>query len=426
MAEKLRSFVEVQEDSHFPLQNLPYGVFSTAEEPRARCGTRIGDFVLDLAALEEAGLLATRYFDRPGLNAFMAAGQAVWTATRQRLQHLLSAKTPELRDDTDLLARALVPLDRVTLHLPAQVGDYTDFYSSRYHAENVGHMVRGAANALMSNWRHLPVAYHGRASSLVVSGTPIRRPLGQMQPGDAGDPVFGPSQALDLELEMGFLVGPGNELGEPIPVSQAYRHIFGFVLVNDWSARDIQRWEYRPLGPFLGKNFATTLSPWVVTLDALEPFICNGPVQDPEPLSYLRSKNHWTYDIQLEIRLRSAAMDTPATVSRTNFRHLYWNVCQQLAHHTVNGCNLRPGDLLASGTISGPVPDSYGSLLELAWGGSRPIALPDGSQRVYLEDGDTVILTGWCQGNGYRVGFGEARGAVQAARPITETMGEMR
>ena len=353
----MRSFVEVTPELHFPLQNLPYGVFSTVDEPRARCGVRIGDFVLDLAALEEAGLLATRCFDQPALNAFMAAGREVWTATRQRLQWLLDAETPDLRDDAPLLARALVPVNRVTMHLPAQVGDYTDFYSSRYHAENVGRMFRGAENALPPNWLHMPIAYHGRASSLVVSGTPLRRPSGQTRPGNAVLPQFGPSRALDFELEMGFFVGPGNDLGEPIAVSQAYRHIFGFVLVNDWSARDIQRWEYQPLGPFLGKNFATTVSPWVVTLDALEPFICDGPVQEPPPLPYLASKNHWTYDIGLEVQLQSAAMDAPATICRSNFRHLYWNVCQQLAHHTVNGCNVRPGDLLASGTISGPTPE---------------------------------------------------------------------
>lgn len=408
----MRSFVDVASESHFPLQNLPYGVFSTAESPRARCGVRIGDLVLDLAALEEVGLLATRCFDQPALNAFMAAGRGVWMATRQRLQWLLDAATPDLRDDSALLARALLPVDRVTMHLPAQVGDYSDFYSSRYHAENVGCMFRGAANALPPNWLHLPVGYHGRASSLVVSGTPLRRPSGQIRPGNAGSPQFGPSRALDFELEIGFFIGPGNALGESIPVNQAYRHIFGFVLVNDWSARDIQRWEYQPLGPFLGKSFATTLSPWVVTLDALEPFICDVPAQDPPPLPYLSSKNHWTYDIDLEAQLQSAAMGAPATICRSNFRHLYWNVCQQLAHHTVNGCNLRPGDLLASGTISGPTPDAYGSLLELAWNGEQPIDLPDGSQRAFLEDGDTVILTGWCQGDGYRVGFGEARGTV--------------
>ena len=408
----MRSFVEVAAESHFPLQNLPYGVFSTADEQRARCAVRIGDFVLDLAAVEEAGLLATRCFNQPALNAFMAAGREVWTATRQRLQWLLDAETPDLRDYSALLARALLPVDTVTMHLPAQVGDYTDFYSSRHHAENVGRMFRGADNALPPNWLHLPLAYHGRASSLVVSGTPVRRPGGQNRPLNAESPLFGPSRALDFELEMGFFVGPGNELGEPIPVSQAYRHIFGFALVNDWSARDIQRWEYQPLGPFLGKNFATTVSPWVVTLDALEPFLCDGPAQDPPPLPYLSSKNYWTYDIHLEAQIRSAAMGAPATISRSSFRHLYWNVCQQLAHHTVNGCNMRPGDLLASGTISGPAPDSYGSLLELAWNGTQPLDLPDGTQRTFLEDGDTVILTGWCQGDSYRVGFGEARGTV--------------
>lgn len=418
----VRSFVEVAAESHFPLQNLPYGAFSTAEEPRARCGTRIGDFVLDLAALEEARLLATRCFDQPALNAFMAAGSEVWTATRQRLLELLKAETPDLRDNPALLARALIPVDRATMHLPAQVGDYTDFYSSRYHAENVGRMFRGGQNALPANWLHLPAAYHGRASSLIVSGTPVNRPRGQILPAGAQSPVFDASRALDFELELGFFVGPGNRRGESIPVGQAHRHIFGFVLVNDWSARDIQRWEYQPLGPFLGKNFATTVSPWVVTLDALEPFICDGPPQEPPPLPYLFSKNHWTYDIDLEVQVQSAAMDAPFVICRSNFRHLYWNVCQQLAHHTVNGCVVRPGDLLASGTISGPAADSWGSLLELAWNGAGPLDLPDGTQRAFLEDGDTVIFTGWRQGDGFRVGFGEARGTVQpASRFTTET-----
>lgn len=411
----MRSFVETAAESHFPLQNLPYGVFSTAEQPRARCGVRIGEFVLDLAVLEEAGLLPTRCFDQPALNAFMAAGPEVWADTRRRLQRLLNQETPDLRDDAGLLARALVPAAAATMHLPAQVGDYTDFYSSREHAENVGRLLRGDQATLPPSWLHLPIAYHGRASSLVISGAPVRRPNGQTRPPGAASPVFGPSRALDFELELGFFVGPGNRLGEPISVGQAHRHIFGFVLVNDWSARDVQRWEYQPLGPFLAKNFATTLSPWVVTLDALAPFICAGPEQDPPPLPYLFSKNHWTYDIALEVQLQSAAMNAPVVISRSNFRYLYWNVCQQLAHHTVNGCNLRPGDLLASGTISGSTDDSCGSLLELTRDGARPLHLPDGSQRAFLEDGDTVILTGWSQGDGFRVGFGEARGAVLPA-----------
>jgi fumarylacetoacetase len=301
------------------------------------------------------------------------------------------------------------------MHLPAAIGDYTDFYSSREHATNVGIMMRGPDNALMPNWLHLPVAYHGRASSVVISGTPVRRPCGQIKPDGAEHPIFGPTRALDFELEMGFFVGPGNELGRPISIAEAADHIFGLVLVNDWSARDIQRWEYQPLGPFLSKSFATSISPWVVSLEALEPFRCTGPVQDPAPLLYLQSPGRWALDIRLEVWLRSAKMADAARISLSNSKNLYWNICQQLAHHTINGCNLRPGDLLASGTISGPAPDSRGSLLELAWKGTTPVSLPGGEKRVFLEDGDQVIMTGWCEGTDYRIGFGTVEGTIQPA-----------
>jgi fumarylacetoacetase len=325
---------------------------------------------------------------------------------------LLRQDNPTLRDDEQLRAQALWPLAEVELHLPAAIGDYTDFYSSKEHASNVGTMFRGPENALMPNWLYLPVAYHGRASSVVPSGTAIRRPQGQTKADDAPAPTFGPSRLLDFEVEMGFFIGPGNILGRPIPVSAAADHIFGLVLVNDWSARDIQRWEYQPLGPFLAKNFATTISPWVVTLEALEPFRCPGPAQEPRPLPYLQSVGHWAYDIQLEVALQSEAMSEAVIITRSNFRYLYWNMAQQLAHHTVNGCNLRPGDLLASGTISGPTPDSYGSMLELTWRGTKPIHLPTGETRTFLHDGDQLSLTGWCQGDGYRVGFGQVMGKI--------------
>lgn len=406
------SFIEVTADSHFPIQNLPYGVFSTPDTPR-RAGVAIGDWVLDLSVLYRHGLLqgkhlgADNVFARPTLNAFMALGKAAWQEVRAALQQLLRADNPTLRDNEPLRRQALIPMEAVTLHLPAAIGDYTDFYSSRQHATNVGTMFRGRPNALLPNWLHLPVAYHGRASSVVVSGTNIHRPRGQVQGEQSDAPVFSPSREVDFELEMGFFVGPGNELGHPIPVAQAADHIFGMVLVNDWSARDIQRWEYRPLGPFLAKSFATSISPWIVPLAALEPFRCPGPVQEPAPLPYLQSTDDWAYDIDLEVRLQSESMNTPQRITRSNFRYLYWNICQQLAHHTINGCNLRPGDLLASGTISGPTPDTYGSLLELAWRGSRPIQLPNGEARAFLHDHDRVTLTGWCQGEGYRVGFGQ-------------------
>jgi fumarylacetoacetase len=305
------------------------------------------------------------------------------------------------------------------MQLPAVIGDYTDFYSSREHASNVGTMFRGPDNALLPNWLHLPVAYHGRASSIVPNQAAIIRPRGQvLQPGADG-PDFCPTTELDFELEMGFFIGPGNRLGEPIPIESAADHIFGLALVNDWSARDIQRWEYRPLGPFLSKSFATSISPWVVPLAALEPFRVPGPSQDPEPLPYLCSSGHWSFDIRLEARLQTAEMAKagyqPALLTQTNFRHLYWNMAQQLAHHTVNGCNLRPGDLLASGTISGTEAGSYGSMLELTWGGERPIILPTGETRRFLEDGDRLTITGWCQGDGFQVGFGEVTGQIQPA-----------
>ncbi|RMF61864.1 MAG: fumarylacetoacetase [Bacteroidetes bacterium] len=418
----LRSFIDVAPESHFPIQNLPYGVFRPHPKAAPRIGVAIGDHVLDLSVLEAAGLFdhpalrARHPFSEPALNAFMAMGPDVWHAARARISHLLRADTPTLRDDADLLEQALHPRHDVELLLPAHIGDYTDFYSSKEHATNVGTMFRGKENALMPNWVHLPVAYHGRASSVIVSGVDVRRPCGQTKPDD-GPPRFGPTRLLDFELEVGFFVGPGNRLGEPIDVRRAADHIFGFVLVNDWSARDIQKWEYVPLGPFLGKNFATTISPWVVPMAALEPFRCAGPPQDPEPLPYLRSEPDRAYNIHLEVALQAEPMETPHTICRSNFRYLYWNVCQQLAHHTVNGCNVRPGDLMASGTISGPTEDSYGSLLELTWRGTRPLHLPGGLTRTFLADGDRVVMTGWAQGRGYRIGFGEAVARILPALP---------
>jgi fumarylacetoacetase len=425
----LRSWVPVPPQSHFPIQNLPYGVIRRRDQPQPRLATAIGDFVLDLAVLEARGLLALpgfphrRVFSQPVLNDFLALGRQAWQAARSCLVRLLQADQPILRDDPALQEHVLLPRTEVELLLPVRIGDYTDFYSSREHASNVGTMLRGPENALMPNWLHLPVAYHGRASSVVVSGTDLHRPWGQLglSAATAGNEAssqveFGPSRALDFELEMGFFIGPGNELGRPIPVEEAAEHIFGLVLVNDWSARDIQKWEYQPLGPFLAKNFGTSISPWVVPLEALEPFRCPGPVQDPVPLPYLRTNGDQALDIHLEVYLQTQQQREPARISASNFKFLYWNMAQQLAHHTVNGCNLQPGDLLASGTISGPSPDSCGSLLELAWKGSRPIRLPSGESRAFLHDGDRVTLTGWCEGPGYRVGFGECTGQVLPAR----------
>ncbi len=407
---KLRSFVEYDEDSHFPIQNLPFGIFE--EQGSIRAGVRIGEMVLDLALLEKRGFFPSLpgLFNTGTLNPFLAMGRPAWTAVRATVSRLLRDDEAELRDNIELRNQALIPAAKVTMHLPVAIGDYTDFYSSREHAENVGTMFRGKENALMPNWLHLPVAYHGRASSVVLSGTPIRRPKGQIQPGsDRDSPILTASGLLDFELEMGFFIGPGTKLGHPIPVNSASEHIFGMVLVNDWSARDIQKWEYQPLGPFTAKNFATSISPWVVPLDALHPFRCRGPQQVPQPLPYLQATGELAYDIKLEVYLQNSR------ISSSNFKYLYWNIQQQLAHHTISGCNVNPGDLMASGTISAPDEGGYGSLLELSWKGTKSIELENGDRRKFLRDGDTVTLTGWCQGQGYRVGFGEVTGEILPA-----------
>lgn len=416
----MKSFIEVAPDSHFPIQNLPFGIFRPGSGA-ARVGVAIGDLVFDLSVLEELGQFQKpefqnrRVFSESALNSFLALGRPAWRKAREVIQRLLDAGNPELRDDPALRDRAFHAQKDVTMQLPARIGDYTDFYSSYHHAHNVGTMLRGPENALMPNWKWLPVAYHGRASSIVVSGADVRRPHGQTKPPTADTPTFGPSRSFDYELETAFLIGPGNALGEPIPIERAPDHIFGLVLMNDWSARDVQAWEYQPLGPFLAKNFCTSISPWVVTLDALEPFRKPLPPQDPEPLPYLRAANDFTYDIQLQARLQTASMTTPHVITRTNFQNLYWSIAQQLAHHTVNGCNLQPGDLLASGTISGATEGSRGCMLELTWRGANPLTLPNGETRKWLEDGDSLTITGWAEGDGYRVGFGEVTGRVLAA-----------
>ncbi len=416
---RLRSWVPAPAGSDFPIQNLPFGVFRPpGGEPRV--GTAIGDLVLDLAATARAGLLEgtgvePAVFEAGALNAFMARGRPAWRAVRARLSRLLSDGDPVLRDDRPLRDRALFERDAVEMLLPARIGDYTDFYSSIEHATNMGKMFRDPARALLPNWRHLPVGYNGRASSIVVSGTPVRRPRGQILPPGSETPVFGPSRILDYELEVGFFTGPGNPLGEPIPAGRAPEHVFGMALVNDWSARDIQRWEYVPLGPFLAKSFGTSVSPWVVTLDALEPFRVPGPAQEPPVLEYLRPEGDGAYDIHLEVWLEAAGDGEAMRLSSVNFRGMYWSAFQQLAHQTVNGTNVRPGDLYASGTVSGTTEDSFGSLLELTWKGTRPFRLPSGREHRFLEDGDTVILRGRCEGDGYRIGFGEVRGTVLPA-----------
>lgn len=404
-----RSFVEYDERSHFPIQNLPFGIFE--EQGNTRVGVRIGDMVLDLALLEKRGFFPSlpALFNSSTLNPFLSMGRSAWAEVRATVSRLLGDDEAELRDNTELRNKAIIPVTNITMHMPVTIGDYTDFYSSKEHATNVGAMLRGKEHALMPNWLHLPVAYHGRSSSVVLSGTPIRRPKGQVKINNQENPVFTASRFLDFELEMGFFIGPGSELGHPIPVNSASDHIFGMVLVNDWSARDIQKWEYQPLGPFTAKNFATSISPWVVPLDALDPFRCRGPEQTPLPLPYLQAGGDHAYDIKLEVYLQESR------ISSSNFKYMYWNILQQLAHHTITGCNVNPGDMMASGTISAPEEGGYGSLLELSWKGTKSIRLENGDQRKFLQDNDTVTLTGWCQGQGYRVGFGEVTGKILPA-----------
>ena len=406
----LESWVDVDPDSDFPVQNLPFGVF-TRGDGGPRIGVAIGDQIIDMAAVSRAGVFAgidlpADVFSQATLNAFLGCRPQTWAAVRATTSRLLTASAPP---DSPTPASFLVPMAEARMRLPIAIGDYVDFYSSIEHATNVGKMFRPNDPPLLPNWRHLPIAYHGRSSSIVVGGTPIQRPSGQRKPPDA-DPVFGPTQRLDIELEVGFITGPGNRHGDPIAIDDAESHIFGMVLVNDWSARDIQAWEYQPLGPFLGKSFATSISPWVVPLAALAPHRIAAPTQDPEPLPYLKAQSSLGVDLNLTASLNGT------TVTETNFRHMYWTMAQQLAHATANGTNIMPGDLYASGTVSGPEPSSQGSLLELSWGGTRPIVLRDGATRTFLEDGDEVILRGWCGGGGRpRIGFGECTGVITPA-----------
>ena len=414
----LRSFVPVDAGSDFPIQNLPYGVFSTAALPAPRVGVAIGDHVLDLWELERDGRLADgefMVFGAPTLNPFMALGPKVWSRTRARISELLRHDNPELRDNERLRERALVPIAQAKLHLPITVSGYTDFYSSKEHATNVGVMFRGKDNALQPNWLHMPIGYNGRASTVVVSGTGVRRPRGQLKPPTAESPSFGPCQRLDFELEMGVVIGQPSAMGEMLTEAKAEAMIFGFVLLNDWSARDIQQWEYVPLGPFQAKAFATSISPWVVAREALEPFRLHGPRQDPPPLPYLQQTQPNNYDLKLDVALRAASMNDAVSICHTNFKYMYWSSVQQLVHHASSGCAMNVGDLLGSGTISGPEKGQRGSLLEISWNGTEPVDLPGGIKRTFLEDGDSLVMRGWCQGDGYRVGFGEVEGTILPA-----------
>ncbi len=414
---RLKSWIDVSKNSDFPIQNLPFGIFKTRYlTPVA--GVAIGEFVIDLVYLHENGFLdglglAPGVFNQKFLNDFFSMGRMKVGSVRERISELLRHDNPELRDNP-AKEIALIPMQEVQMMMPVHIPNYTDFYSSEEHATNVGSMFRDPKNALLPNWKHLPVGYHGRASSIVVSGTPIHRPKGQIKPNEAEPPAFCPTRKLDFELEMAFITCVNTQLGKHVSVKQAEDHIIGLVLFNDWSARDIQQWEYVPLGPFLAKNFASTISPWVVTLDALEPFRTEGPVQNPHVLPYLAFEGKRNLDIQLEVLLSTGNSDA-VTISRSNFKYMYWNMAQQLAHHTCNGCNIQVGDLYASGTISGPSPGSYGSLLELTWNGQKPLHMPDGVERKFIEDGDAIIMKAHAEKDGVRVGFGECKGKILPA-----------
>ncbi|KAK9821378.1 hypothetical protein WJX74_005658 [Apatococcus lobatus] len=408
------------------MQNLPFGIFSTQKLRDRRAGVAISDKVLDLKAVSKAGLFTGPIlsksagpggcFDQGTLNSFASLGQPAWKEARYTVQHLLSATESILRDDHQLQADCLVPQEEAIMHMPVSIGDYTDFYAAKEHASNMGALFRGKENPLCPNWVHLPVAYHGRSSSIIISGTDVRRPRGQVHGGGEGPPTFQPCNVMDFELEMAVIVGPGNADGTPIPVDQAEEHIFGLVLMNDWSARDIQRWEMLPLGPFNSKNFATSISPWIVTLDALEPFRCSAPQQEPEVLPYLRETNRGNYDIPLQVAIQPEGTQQPHTVTRSNLRHLYWTLPQMLAHHTAGGCNLRPGDLIGSGTISCPAEDGKGCLAELTAGGKVPTSI-GGKPYRFLQDGDAVTISGLCEKDGLKIGFGNCIGKILPARP---------
>jgi fumarylacetoacetase len=407
----LRSWIKVQEKSDFPVQNIPFGIIKR-KEASPHVATRIGDTVIDIYLLAKNGLLEQTGID-PGifnndvLNPFISLGKPYWRILREMLIAIFKENNPLLRDHSVLKKEILIPAEDVQMLMPVRVGDYTDFYSSIEHATNVGIMFRDPANALLPNWRHMPVGYHGRSSSIVISGTPVHRPKGQTKADTAELPEFGPSRQLDFELELAFITGKKTELGTSVSTADAEDHIFGMVLFNDLSARDIQKWEYVPLGPFLAKNFGSVVSPWVVTMDALEPFRVAGPVQEPAVLPYLQFTGNHNFDIQLDVFLQPDGLD-PFRICHSNYKYMYWNLAQQLAHQTVNGCNINVGDMYGSGTVSGHTPDSYGSMLELAWKGTKPLKMQDGSERTFILDNDTIIMKGYCENEGLRIGFGEA------------------
>ncbi|MCM4163482.1 MULTISPECIES: fumarylacetoacetase [unclassified Arenibacter] len=405
-----KTWLPVPINSDFPIQNIPFGVFLTRDDI-ITIGSRIGDYAIDLGALHQLGYfkdipLTDDIFLQDTLNDFISDGKKTWRLVRNRISEIFDINNNDLKNNEEHKSIVLFTMDEIEMQLPVQIGDYTDFYSSKEHATNVGKMFRDPANALLPNWLHIPVGYHGRSSSIVPSGTAVRRPMGQTLPAGEEQPIFGPSKLVDFELEMAFITTDANVLGEPIPVEEAENYIFGMVLFNDWSARDIQKWEYVPLGPFLAKNFASSISPWIVTLDALEPFRLASPIQTPTPLPYLQQTGKKGFDINLEVSIKPEG-GKATTVTRSNFKYMYWTMAQQLAHHTINGCKVNSGDMMGSGTISGPTPDTYGSMLELTWRGEKPLTLEDGSTRKFIEDYDTVTITGYCKKDNVRIGFGE-------------------
>lgn len=413
----LRSWVESAQGSLFPIQNLPIGIFST-EQKTPRAGIAIGDYILDLAVCFDKGFIkiegvSENIFAKDSINSYLELGRTVWRSVRIQISNFLNA---ENASNASYASEVLVLQADATMHLAMKIGDYTDFYSSLEHASNVGKIFRPNMEPLLPNWKHLPVGYHGRSNSIVISGTDFHRPNGQTMADGAEKPSFGPSKRMDIELEMAFVIGKSTKLGDCVKTQDAWEHVYGLALFNDWSARDLQKWEYVPLGPFLGKNFASSIAPWIVSIDALEPFRVDGPSQDPEVLPYLQFSGKQNFDIALDVYLTPKDGEA-SLISKSNHKYLYWNIPQQLAHHTVNGCPISAGDVYASGTISAPYPEGYGSMLELSWGGSKPIPISDGSTRTFLLDYDKITITGYCEGKDYKIGFGEVTGTVLPAKP---------
>ncbi len=404
-----KSWIHVPKDSDFPIQNIPFGVFKKTNE-KICVGSRIGDQAIDLNALQKLNYfeginLESNVFARKSLNHFLKLNKTIWRAVRNRISEIFISTNNMSESNKELI---LTPVDQIEMLMPVEIGDYTDFYSSKQHAYNVGSMFRDPENALLPNWLHIPVGYHGRSSSIILSGTDIHRPKGQKLPVDGKKPIFEPTKLMDFELEMAFITGQGKNLGESISTDEAENYIFGMCIFNDWSARDIQKWEYVPLGPFLAKNFASSISPWIVTLDALEPFRIKGEEQIPEVLPYLKFQGNKNIDIHLEVQIASENFKAH-TISKSNYKYMYWNMNQQLAHHTINGCNINAGDIMASGTISGNNPEAFGSMLELSWKGTKPLKMPDGSERKFVNNNDTIIMKAHCKSEHYRIGFGQVQ-----------------